>query len=81
MDRRRVESMTDAIETPVGLMRVDDNVTYYPFVGPARQVRDTHVHEDIKNGKPGFDGIAASGETVWGYADQVTRVVKRERIR
>jgi NAD(P)H-dependent flavin oxidoreductase YrpB (nitropropane dioxygenase family) len=50
-------------------------VKYRPFIGGAVVVRVTAVHADIKNGRPGFDGVIAegadAGAEVWGYADQI----------
>lgn len=57
-------------------------IEYRPFGGGTRRVEVTLVDFDIKNGRPGFDGrLANDGDasteqgTVWGYCDQVTRVV------
>jgi hypothetical protein len=54
-----------------------DIVTYIAFGGERRRVRVTNVEEDIKNGRPGFDGDVL-GDTLscWGYCSQITRVEK-----
>lgn len=58
---------------------VGDTITYTTFGGhQSRTVRVTHKEDDIKNGRPGFDGVVILGpETdleVWGYDDQITKV-------
>lgn len=49
--------------------------------GETRRVRVTATYEDIKNGRPGFDGDLLDGKdagsrfgSVWGYDDQVLYV-------
>lgn len=53
-------------------------VEYTPFGGGRRLVRVMTVEEDIKNGRPGFDGVivdgAERGTEVWGYVDQITGI-------
>jgi hypothetical protein len=63
---------------------VGDTIEYRDFLGDRRQVRVTERHGDIKNGRPGFDGVVVGpscggdgpqdGQTVWGYDDQITSV-------
>ena len=50
-----------------------DRLTYEVFGGAHRHVRITDVEDDIKNGKPGFGGVADDGLTVWGYDYQIIR--------
>ena len=61
-------------------------IIYSPFGGGTRRVRVECRESDIKNGRPGFDGVLVSqtdgdatedGDGVWGYDDQIIRVVKR----
>ena len=64
-----------AVEAAVGAY-VGDTVAYLPFGATApRTVTVTAVYADIKNGRPGFDGVIAAGpyagQDVWGYADQI----------
>lgn len=73
--------MPDSVQTSQGPLRVDDVATYYAFDGERREVRVTGVHQDIKDGRAGFDGIMPDGESVWGYASQVEHIVPREDIR
>jgi hypothetical protein len=57
---------------------VGDTIEYSPFGGGVRRVLVEAKESDIKNGYPGFDGTIAGGEaTVWGYDDQIIRVVKK----
>lgn len=53
-------------------------IFYDAFGGTCRKVRVTLRDENIKNGRPGFDGVIVGGPdeglTVWGYDDQITRV-------
>jgi hypothetical protein len=66
-----------------------DIVDYTAFGGVERTVRISVVLQDVKNGRPGFDGVLqvrdASGRwvdsdepfrSVWGYYHQITRVHK-----
>jgi len=58
-----------------------DLIEYQTFGGGTRIVRVEAREEDIKNGSPGFDGIVVGGSaeygaSVWGYDDQITRVVE-----
>lgn len=66
-------------------LNVNDIIRYRAFGGEVRRVKVTEVYEDIKNGRPGFDGIevdrkgnpipdevTGDAETmVWGYLDQI----------
>ena len=63
---------------------VGDVVAQTPFGGGVRYVRVTSKDQNIKNGRPGFDGILVyrdgtpveSEYGVWGYDDQITEVIK-----
>lgn len=50
-------------------------VRYETFSGVIRTVRITEVHEDVKNGRPGFDAVDIETEQdeVWGYTAQIIR--------
>jgi hypothetical protein len=56
--------------------RAGDLVTYEAFGGLMRTVKVTNVDDDIKNGKPGFDGhsIGIPTDTYWGYDHQIVRI-------
>jgi hypothetical protein len=58
--------------------QVGDTIEYLTFGGERRQVIVTNKDDDIKNGRPGFDGtlINETGpfNEVWGYDDQIVRV-------
>lgn len=41
------------------------------FGGTPFRVRVTARHDDIKNNRPGFEGVAADGEGVWGFDSQI----------
>jgi len=68
------------IQTPAGDIREGSIIEYTAFGGERRQVEVECVDQDIKNGRAGFDGFVAGGrdrdDGVWGYADQVDRVIK-----
>lgn len=64
--------------------KVGDVIEYTTHLGGTRRVTVTATYTDVKNGRPGFDGELVEGaETilgtadVWGYDDQITRVVAR----
>lgn len=60
---------------------IGDFVTYKTFGDALRTVRVTGKHDDIKNGRAGFDGILDYATpyqtTVWGYDSQITGVQRR----
>ena len=39
-----------------------------------RYVKVTDVHDDVKNGKAGFDCVDLQGNTYWGYDEQIINV-------
>ena len=54
-------------------------IEYRNFGDELVRVRVERREDDIKNGRPGFDGTGiglAFGLRVWGYDDQITQVVK-----
>ena len=57
---------------------VGDTIQYQPFGGDLRTVVVTNREDDIKNGRPGFDGhlVGAPGARCWGYDSQIVRVVE-----
>ena len=59
---------------------VGDIVRYRTFTGELRTVKVTAKSDDIKNGRPGFDGkihgVYAEFGNVWGYDNQIIRVFK-----
>ena len=40
----------------------------------------THVSDDIKNGWPGFDGHGPSGDSFWGYDDQIVTYPRIRKV-
>lgn len=64
--------MTNTMNYEVG-----DIISYRPFGGGGRRVRVTARYDDIKNGRPGFDGelVNASPDdlytSVWGFDSQI----------
>lgn len=56
--------------------RVGSIIKYRAFGGEIRTVEVESKEEDIKNGRPGFDGTTTSGMDCWGYDDQIISVVK-----
>ena len=74
--------------------KVGDTVRYETFTGELRTVRVTAKLYDIKNGRPGFDGVEVSSSRhlrdlpdvaeslpVWGYNSQILRVFCQEQKR
>ena len=57
--------------------RVGDVIEQWCFgvAESARLVRITAKYTDIKNGRAGFDGYTSNGCSVWGYDEDVHRVV------
>ena len=60
--------------------RVGSTIEYETFGGDVRCVVVEKKEPDVKKGRPGFVGKLASAPTdfcgVWGYDEQITRVVK-----
>ena len=54
--------------------RVGDTIYYSAFGSSGSRIVKVTNREDIK-GRPGFDGLLSNGEAVWGYDEQITRVV------
>ena len=60
--------------------KIGDTVRYETFTGSLRTVRVTAKLDDVKNGRPGFDGVLLGSSQdkglneVWGYDDQIIRV-------
>jgi hypothetical protein len=54
--------------------QVGDTVEYTPMGGGSRIVVVTDKDDNIKNGRPGFEALT---EGVWGYDDQIVRVVEK----
>lgn len=57
--------------------RVGSRIEYTPFGGDYRVVTVDNKEEDVKNGRAGFDGMTDDGLGVWGYDDQITRIIKK----
>jgi hypothetical protein len=56
--------------------REGSTIQYRPFGGgQTRTVTVGERLENVKNGEPGFGGTDTDGEGVWGYDDQITRVI------
>lgn len=60
-----------------------DSIIEYAGGANGRIVRVTYASRDIKDGDPGFDGVIVVdngsdrvGDPVWGYDDQVKRVIQ-----
>lgn len=67
--------MATELASPHGPITVGTILHYIPFAGSVVRVQVTRVERNIKNGRPGFDGIVTSdGSLVWGYTDQITHV-------
>ena len=54
---------------------VGDTVIYRTFMGGTLRGRVIEKHDNINDGKPGFDMIDDRGETWWGYSDQIDCVI------
>ncbi len=65
--------------------KVGDTVRYETFTGEVRTIKVTAKLDDIKNGRPGFDGVDDNGKgmnmNVWGYNSQILRVFCQEQKR
>ena len=66
--------------------KVGDTVRYETFTGELRTVRVTAKLAEIKNGRPGFDGVEVQPHikpnlNVWGYNSQILRVFCHEQKR
>ena len=61
----------------VNLYRVGSVIEYHSFGSEyARRVVVESKETDVKNGRPGFDGLLVDGTlAVWGYDDQISRVI------
>lgn len=65
--------------------KVGDTVRYETFTGDLRTVKVTAKHDEIKNGRAGFDGVDINAKgpfaNVWGYNSQILRVFCQEQKR
>jgi hypothetical protein len=54
-------------------------IEYRTWTGEVRRIVVTEKLDDVKNGRSGFDGVLVddTGFEVWGYDDQIIRVVAR----
>ena len=54
-------------------------IDYRTWTGEVRRVLVKTREDDVKNGRSGFDGVMTNDTTfeVWGYDDQIIRVVAR----
>ncbi len=59
----------------VGRPEVGEHVYYRTFGQSMRYVQVTEVFDDIKNGKAGFDCVDLSGNTYWGYDEQIIDII------
>jgi hypothetical protein len=57
---------------PMRRPRVGEMIVYTMFSNTTRTCRVTAVHDNVKNGFPGFDGMTPGGMLCWGYDDQVS---------
>ena len=56
-----------------------DVIRYRTFCDNIRTVLVQTSHANIKNGRPGFDGVTMPGShPVWGYDSQIVEVYDRE---
>jgi hypothetical protein len=56
--------------------RAGSIIKYRNSGGEVRRVTVESKEDDIKNGRPGFDGQVRVGEWCWGYDDQIVEVVQ-----
>lgn len=57
------------------IYQVGDLIEYVTSAGYTRYAEVTSKDVDIKHGRPGFDAVTWDGMSVWGYDDQVVRVL------
>jgi len=62
------------------MVKEGDTVEYATWGGPIREVTITGVYEEVKNGRPGFDGEMSGGQRIWGYNDQILKVNGRKIV-
>ena len=65
---------------PLRRPRVGEIITYKLGSGSLRTVTVTHVSDDIKDGWPGFDGLNSSGDSFWGYDDQIVTYPRIRKV-
>jgi len=65
--------------------KLGDIIEYISMGGERRIVKIVNTEKNIKKGYPGFDGdevdpktFKPTGETYWGYDDQILKVVKKK---
>jgi len=61
------------------MYRIGSVIEYRTFTGMARTVLVKEKESDIKNGRAGFAAYQKLGMItvgVWGYDDQITKVIK-----
>lgn len=70
--------LTNREENDMTDYKAGDTVVYNSF-GGSRTVVVTDKYEDVKNGRPGFDGyvVGDPSYTVWGYDSQIVNVVRQ----
>lgn len=57
--------------------RIGSKIKYQSTGGDMRTVIVEYKSSDIKNGRPGFDGVTVdTGYPVWGYDSQIVAVVE-----
>ena len=61
---------------------IGDFITYRVFSDMLRTVRVTRRYRNVKNNRPGFEGIGIvdgkeTGADCWGYDSQIEKVVSR----
>ena len=59
----------------VGRPEVGELIYYRTFGMTMRYVKVTDVYDNIKNGKAGFDCVDLSGNTYWGYDEQIIDII------
>ncbi len=59
----------------VGRPEIGEHVYYRTFGQSMRYVQVTEVYDNIKNGKAGFDCVDLSGNTYWGYDEQIIDII------
>jgi hypothetical protein len=52
-------------------------IEYRAYGNEIRKVRVGAKAEDVKDGRPGFDGVEMDGIPCWGYDEQIVRVIQR----
>lgn len=64
-----------------GRYEIGDTVVYESTSGRVRECIVESKDPNIKHGYSGFTGTTTDGEQVWGYDDDIIRVIRKDGAR